>query len=73
MEIKTLFEKALAIEYPWFIKEIGFDEGRKQLDIFIDFRRGASFVYEDEGSGRKGEFKAYDTVNKTWRHLLLRT
>jgi len=40
MRMNTLFEKALAIQYPWFIKEIRFDEGQKQLDIFIDFRRG---------------------------------
>ncbi len=58
MEMKALFEKALAIEYPWFIKEIGFDGGRKQLDIYIDFRRGASFAYEDEVTGKKSEFKA---------------
>lgn len=69
MRMNTLFEKALAIEPPWFIKEIRFDEGQEQLDIFIDFRRGATFVYEDEESGSKGEFKVYDTVNKIWRHL----
>jgi len=69
MRMNTLFEKALAIQYPWFIKEIRFDQGQKQLDIFIDFCRGATFVYADEESGSKGEFKAYDAVNKIWRHL----
>jgi len=56
MRMDTLFEKALAIESPWVIKEIRFDEGEKQLDVFIDFRRGATFVYADKESGSKGEF-----------------
>ena len=67
--MKNLFEKALSIEPPWFVKEIRFDEEQKQLDIFIDFERGATFTYEDEESGIQGEFKAYGTINKTWRHL----
>lgn len=67
--MKNLFEKALSIDPPWFVKEIRFDKGQKQLDIFIDFQRGATFAYEDEESGIQGEFKAYDTINKTWRHL----
>jgi len=69
MRMNTLFKKALGIESPWYVKEIRFDEGEKQLDLFIDFQKGATFAYEDEGSSIHGEFKAYDTVNKTWRHL----
>ncbi|MCD5416091.1 hypothetical protein LR032_03175 [Candidatus Bipolaricaulota bacterium] len=67
--MNNLFEKALSINPPWFVKEIRFDERQKKLDIFIDFQRGATFAYKDEESGIQGEFKAYDTINKTWRHL----
>lgn len=59
-----LFEKALGIKKPWFVKEIKFNQDQKQLDIYIDFKRGAIFEYEEEG-----KFKAYDKIEKQWRHL----
>jgi transposase len=64
-----LFEDALGIKSPWSIKEVKFDEKKQRLDIYIDFQKGAEFYYEDEESGIKGTFKAYDTIDKTWRHL----
>ena len=64
-----LFEDALGIKFPWSIKDVKFDEKKKRLDIYIDFKKGSEFYYEDEESGIKGTFKAYDTVEKTWRHL----
>lgn len=64
-----MFEKALHIEKPWYIKEIVFDEVTKKLDIYIDFICGSSFYYESSKDNISGEFKAYDTKNKTWRHL----
>ena len=65
----NLFELALNISEPWFIKNIDFDESKKRLDIFIDFKKGSSFEYEDTDKDVKGKFKAYDTTNKEWRHL----
>ena len=59
----NLFEIALSIEKPFFIKDIQFDVEKKRLDIFIDFKRGSSFNYKDEVC------KAYDTKDKQWRHL----
>ena len=66
---KDLFERALHIESPWFIKNIRFSEIERQLIIFIDFKRGSKFYYEDFDAGIKGTFPAYDTVQKTWQHL----
>ena len=43
-----LFELALNIEAPFFIKDIRFDMEEKRLDIFIDFKRGSTFSYNDE-------------------------
>jgi transposase len=59
-----IFEQALDLQAPWYIQNIEFSSERKQLDIYIDFKKGSSFLYEE-----KGAFKAFDTVKKSWRHL----
>jgi transposase len=64
-----LFAKALMVEVPWFIQEVKFDVKDGKLEIWIDFDRGSTFYYEDKELGIKGQFKAYDTKMKTWRHL----
>jgi len=45
-----LFQEALNINAPWFIKSIEFDPEKKHLDIYIDFKRGATFIgsFEDQ-------------------------
>ena len=67
--INTLFEQALSIQSPWFIEKIDFDEKKKRLDIFVNFTKGSVFYYEDSELEISGEYKAYDTLSKTWRHL----
>lgn len=69
MTQKELFAKALLVEAPWYVHEIKFDPALSKLDIWIDFERGTSFYYEDKDLDIKGNFKAYDTKQKTWRHL----
>jgi transposase len=66
---KDLFAKALLVEKPWFVHDINFDQTAGRLEIWIDFERGSSFYYEDKESEFEGHFKAYDTTEKTWRHL----
>jgi len=63
--IESLFEKALKLESPWQVKRIEFDELNKKLKIHIDFPRGTSFNCPKCGK----KVKAYDTKEKTWRHL----
>ena len=65
MHISTLFSTALHIEKPWFVKRIDFDVKQKKLNIMLDFVKGSTFGI----SGIDGEYKAYDTVEKSWRHL----
>ena len=65
MDDSLLFETALGIVAPWHIERIEFDPKIKQLDIHISFQRGATFPSAKCG----GEYKAYDTKDKTWRHL----
>ena len=64
--MNSLFQQALHISDPWFIKAIDFDNEAKRLDIQIDFKRGAKFSPSDEP---KQSYTAYDSIGKTWRHL----
>jgi len=44
MGTKHLFETALHIQEPWFIKDIQFDSEGKRLDIYIDFKKDQYFI-----------------------------
>ena len=65
--MNNLFEEALNINSPWYIKSIEFEVEKKRLNIYVDFKRGATFVDESEES--KQAYKAYDTIDKKWQHL----
>ena len=69
--MKHVFEQALGIGKPWFINKINFDEKKHRLDIHIDFEVGTQFEYISEEESIGGEFPAYDTIEKSWRHLIL--
>jgi len=69
MFTQQLFELALHIQDPWYIKDIQFDTESKRLDIYMDFSKGAVFHYESIQESIIGDFKAYDTEDKQWRHL----
>ncbi|MCK5267591.1 MAG: ISL3 family transposase [Spirochaetes bacterium] len=64
-----LFQQALHIHAPWLIKSIDFNSDKKRLDIYIDFKKGSTFVDPDTTSGSAKTYKAYDTVKKNWQHL----
>jgi len=67
--MSKLFQEALNINAPWFIKSIAFDPEKKHLDIYIDFKRGATFIDTSDGANTEKTYKAYDTQEKTWKHL----
>jgi transposase len=67
--ITELFQQALHINAPWFIKSVDFNADKKRLDIYIDFKKGSTFVDPDPTSSPAKMYKAYDTVQKTWQHL----
>ena len=69
MHIEQLFSQALGIIDPWKIDSVAFDPNKKRLTIHVDFTKGSTFSYDDESTGESKEYKAYDTVEKTWRHL----
>jgi transposase len=64
----TIFEQALNLEYPWFIRDLKFDYENKRLDIKIDFVQGSKFEYTDS-NGEIQKAGAHDTKEKVWRHL----
>ena len=67
---KELFQMALNVTDPWFVKELNFDIESKRLDVYIDFKKGSTFDYIDESEAlNEVGCKAYDTKNKTWKHL----
>lgn len=65
MDTTTIFSTALGITDPWYVKSVKFDKELKRLDIQIAFKKGSSFSV----TGVDGMHKAYDTVEKSWRHL----
>lgn len=65
MQPEALFGMALGIVAPWEVTEVGFSKESNRLDINIDFQRGSTFVCPVCGASAP----AYDTTEKTWRHL----
>jgi len=66
MRDTNLFQMALGITDPWIVQSVAFDPAKKRLDIRINFKRGGTFECP---SCAIESCKAYDTVEKTWRHL----
>jgi transposase len=61
-----LFQQALGLERPWQVVSYRFSAEEKQLVLQIDFEPGGRFACPE--CGRSG-CTAYDTSEKTWRHL----
>jgi transposase len=66
MKDTELFQLALSLMPPWMVKDCTFDVSEKRLDIQIDFERGGTFSCPACG---KADCGAYDTEERTWRHL----
>lgn len=68
MNSNQIFELALSLQKPWFVKEIkmNLEEGKThgQIDIYLDFERGFKFK-DKEGNS----LKVHDTVERKWQHL----
>jgi len=65
MQPEALFSMALGIVSPWEVTEVSFSKESNRLDITIDFQRGSTFPCPVCGALAP----AYDTTEKTWRHL----
>ena len=67
MELYNIFSRALGIDKPWIVVGIDFDVTAKRLDIMLDFVKGSTFSFEQDGV--INQYKAYDTIEKECRHL----
>lgn len=61
---QEIFAIALGLESPWYIKGVNFNTADSRLDIYLSFTKGHKFKSRD-GS----YYTAYDTVERSWRHL----
>jgi len=67
MNMSEIFGKALGVEAPWFVVEVVFKVEEKRFDIQLDFVKGSTFPWHD--GDIVTQHKAYDTIEKEWRHL----
>ncbi|MCL2320854.1 MAG: ISL3 family transposase, partial [Oscillospiraceae bacterium] len=59
---EEMFTLALQLQEPWYVERTEFTG--EELHIYVSFKKGYKFKINDEESTT-----AYDTLNKTWRHL----
>ena len=60
-----LFESALGLSDPWFVRGVDFNAEAKTLTIQIDFVAGSRFSHPEV----PGAHPVHDTVTKRYRHL----
>ena len=65
MQSEQLFEAALGVISPWYVRETVFDAEGKTLTIRVDFRAGSRFPHPEAA----GEHPVHDTQTKRYRHL----
>ena len=65
MQSEQLFEVALGVKEPWYIREVRFDAEAKMLMILIDFKVGRRFVHPEV----PGKHPVHDTQSKQQRRL----
>ena len=65
MQSEQLFEAALGVGEPWYVRESQFDAAARTLTIIVDFRAGSRFGYPEVA----GEHPVHDTHSKRYRHL----
>ncbi|MGH3829914.1 MAG: hypothetical protein ACRDRS_05595 [Pseudonocardiaceae bacterium] len=63
-----MFTAVLGLSGPWRVTRSEFDAEATQLDLYLDFDRGARFACPARDCAR-GCAPVHDTVDKTWRHL----
>jgi transposase len=64
----TVFQRALKIEDPWYVIDYELNQKDQILDVYLDFKRGATFACPNCGASHA---KVHDIVDddRTWRHM----
>jgi len=65
-QMRELFRVALGLAEPWRISKVEFSADQQPLDLRVDFPSGSRFACPECG---RSECGAYDTSERTWRHL----
>jgi len=65
MQSEKLFEAALGVSQPWYVKGSRFDGAAKTLTIEVDFEAGSRFGHPEAA----GVHPVHDTQVKRYRHL----
>ncbi len=65
MQSEQLFETALGVSCPWYVREARFEAAARTLTIEVDFRTGSRFSHPETA----GEHPVHDTQTKRYRHL----
>lgn len=68
MDELGLFTAALGLSGPWRVTRSEFDVEAAQLDLYLDFERGARFGCPAKDCAQGG-CVVHDTADKTWRHM----
>src|SRR6476661_3901235 len=68
MDELGLFTAALGLSGPWRVTRSEFDVEAAQLDLYLDFERGARFGCPAKDCAQ-GACVVHDTADKTWRHM----
>ena len=68
MDELGLFTAALGLGGPWRVVRSEFDAEGTQLDLYVDFGRGARFACPAKGCAQ-GSCPVHDSVERAWRHL----
>lgn len=66
MRDTDLFQLALGLREPWFVKAANFDAQARRLDIELDFTRGGRFACPHCAHA---DCPVHDTSMQEWRHL----
>jgi hypothetical protein len=66
MDELGLFTAALGLGGPWRVVRTEFDVEGTQLDLYLDFERGARFACPAKDCAQGG-CPLHDTTDKTWR------
>lgn len=62
---EKLFEQALNIEAPFYVKTVTFNMSAGELLIEIDFARGSRFVVQEV----EGTHPVYDAEERRYQHM----
>lgn len=66
MDTNPLFTSAFGLVSPWQVTRTDFQAAERELRMYVDFKKGASFPCP---SCQAGGCKVHDTVEKEWRHM----